>query len=111
VIATEEQWGNVSAIDVNNGRIRWQVKAPLPMVGGVLPTAGGLVFTGEGNGSFKAYDAATGAILWTFQADAGVNAPPVSYVVNGKQFIAVAAGGNGQLGFKRGNAIIAFTVD
>ena len=56
-------------------------------------------------------DARTGATLWQFQAGAGVNAPPSSYSVNRKQYIVVAAGGNTQLDYKRGNAIIAFTLD
>jgi alcohol dehydrogenase (cytochrome c) len=81
------------------------------MIGGILVTAGGLAFTGEGNGFFKAYDSGTGAILWSFQAGAGVNAPPSSYSVDGKQYIVVAAGGNVQLDYKRGNNIIAFTLD
>ncbi len=110
VIPTEEQWGNVTAVDYNTGRIRWQVKTPQPMIGGVLATAGGLVFTGEGNGLFKAYDAETGAVLWKFQAGAGVNAPPASYSVDGKQYIVVGAGGNTQLDYKRGNSIIAFAL-
>ena len=62
------------------------------------------------NGYFNAYDSATGNLLWKFQAGAGVNAPPVSYTVGGKQYIAVAAGGNVQLNYKRGNSIIAFTL-
>jgi alcohol dehydrogenase (cytochrome c) len=111
VIPTEEQWGNVTAVDYNTGKIRWQVKTPEPMIGGILATAGGLVFTGEGNGWFRAYDSGGGAILWSFQAGAGVNAPPSSYTVEGKQYIVVAAGGNVQLDYKRGNAIIAFTID
>ncbi len=111
VIPTEEQWGNVTAVDYNTGKIRWQVKTPQPMIGGVLATAGGLVFTGEGNGLFKAYDAETGSTLWKFQAGAGVNAPPSSYTMDGKQYIVVGAGGNVQLDYKRGNTIIAFTVD
>ncbi|WP_218578359.1 pyrroloquinoline quinone-dependent dehydrogenase [Vineibacter terrae] len=111
VIPAEEQWGNITAVDYNTGKIRWQVKTPQPMIGGVLATAGGLVFTGEGNGLFKAYDAETGATLWKFQAGAGVNAPPSSYTVDGKQYIVVGAGGNVQLDYKRGNSIIAFTVD
>jgi alcohol dehydrogenase (cytochrome c) len=111
VIPTEESWGNVTAVDYNAGKIRWQVKTPQPMIGGVLATASGLIFTGEGNGLFKAYDARTGVILWQFQAGAGVNAPPSSYAANGKQYIVVAAGGNAQLDYKRGNAIIAFTLD
>jgi len=110
VIPTEEQWGNVTAIDYNTGKIRWQVKTPQPMIGGIMATAGGLSFTGEGNGYFKAYDSETGAVLWKFQAGAGVNAPPSSYTVDGKQYIVVAAGGNTQLDYKRGNTIIAFTL-
>jgi glucose dehydrogenase len=69
------------------------------------------VFTGEGNGWFRAYDAENGDELWSFFAGAGVNAPPASYEVDGKQYIVVGAGGNTQLDFKRGNNIIAFTVD
>ena len=111
IIPSEEQWGNVTAVDYHTGKIRWQVKTPQPMIGGILATAGGLVFTGEGNGQFKAYDAETGAALWKFQAGAGVNAPPSSYTVDGKQYIVVGAGGNVQLGYKRGNNIIAFAID
>jgi alcohol dehydrogenase (cytochrome c) len=108
VIADEEQWGNISAVDYNTGKLRWKVKTEQPMIGGILATAGGLVFTGEGNGLFKALDAETGSVLWKFQAGAGVNAPPASYTVDGDQYIVVAAGGNAQLGFKYGNNIIAF---
>jgi alcohol dehydrogenase (cytochrome c) len=111
VIATEESYGNVTAVDYNTGKVKWQVKTPEPMIGGILATEGGLVFTGEGNGWFKAYDANDGKVLWQFQAGAGVNAPPSSYTVDGKQYIVVGAGGNTQIDFKRGNNIIAFTVD
>jgi len=111
VIATEASFGNVTAVDYNTGKIAWQVKTPLPMMGGALTTAGGLMFTGEGNGWFRAYDAASGKVLWSFFAGAGVNAPPASYSVDGKQYIVVGAGGNTQIDFKRGNNIIAFTVD
>ena len=110
VIASEEQWGNVTAVDYNTGQIRWKAKTQQPMIGGILATAGGLAFAGEGNGLFKAYDSATGNVLWQFQAGAGVNAPPSSYTVNGKQYIVVGAGGNVQLNYKRGNNIIAFTL-
>lgn len=110
VIESEEQWGNVTAVDYNTGDIRWQVKTQHPMIGGIMATAGGLVFTGEGNGLFKAYDSETGSVLWSFQAGAGVNAPPASYTVDGKQYIVVGAGGNVQLNYKRGNNIIAFAL-
>jgi PQQ-dependent dehydrogenase (methanol/ethanol family) len=111
VIATEESFGNVTAVDYNTGKIAWQKKTPLPMMGGALTTAGGLMFTGEGDGWFRAYDAKTGDVLWSFFAGAGVNAPPASYSIDGKQYIVVGAGGNTQIDFKRGNNIIAFTVD
>ena len=111
IIPGSEQFGNVTAVDYNTGKIAWQVKTPLPMMGGALATAGGLVFTGEGDGWFRAYDAKSGKVLWSFYANAGVNAPPASYSVDGKQYIVVGAGGNTQIDFKRGNNIIAFTVD
>jgi alcohol dehydrogenase (cytochrome c) len=111
VIPGEQSFGNISAVDYNTGKIAWQVKTPQPMIGGILATAGGLVFAGEGNGWFKAYDSASGKVLWQFQAGAGVNAPPSSYAIGGKQYIVVGAGGNTQIDFPRGDAIIAFTVD
>jgi alcohol dehydrogenase (cytochrome c) len=111
IIPGSDQFGNVTAVDYNTGKIKWQVKTPLPMMGGALTTAGGLMFTGEGDGWFRAYDAESGKVLWSFFAGAGVNAPPASYSVDGKQYIVVGAGGNTQIDFKRGNNIIAFTVD
>jgi PQQ-dependent dehydrogenase (methanol/ethanol family) len=111
VIPGEESWGNVTAVDYNTGKIAWQKKTPLPMMGGALTTAGGLMFTGEGDGWFRAYDAKSGDVLWSFFAGAGVNAPPAAYSIDGKQYIVVGAGGNTQIDFKRGNNIIAFTVD
>jgi alcohol dehydrogenase (cytochrome c) len=110
VIPTEKQWGNVTAVNVDTGKIAWQQETEQPMIGGALATAGGLVFAGEGNGLIKAYDSRTGKILWRFQCGAGVNAPPVSFMVKGKQYIAVAAGGNTQLDFKRGNSVLVFTL-
>jgi len=105
------QAGNVTAVDYDTGKIKWQVKTPQPMIGGILATAGGLVFTGESNGWFKAYDAKDGKVLWKFHAGAGVNAPPSSYMVGGKQYIAVAAGGNVQVDSRRGDSIVAFTLE
>lgn len=109
-IAGERQYGNVSAVNLNTGKIAWQVNTDQPMIGGVLATAGNLVFTGEGNGHFNAYDARTGKRLWTFQAGAGCNAPPVSYMQDGKQYIAVACGGNFQLGYPLGDAVLVFSL-
>jgi glucose dehydrogenase len=105
------QTGNITAVNYNTGKIVWQVKTPQPMIGGILATSGGLVFAGEGNGSFKACNSVTGEQLWRFQAGAGVNAPPSSYEVGGKQYIVVGSGGNTQIDFKQGDSIIAFTID
>ncbi len=102
------QNGTFTAVNVNTGKIAWQYHAPQPMIGGALATAGNLVFTGEGNGSFEAFNATTGKKLWKFNLGAGVNAPPVTYEVGGTQYVAVAAGGNFQLGFPRGDAIAIF---
>jgi glucose dehydrogenase len=103
------QWGTLTAIDVQNqGKIRWQVTAGEPLIGGVLATAGNLLFTGEGNGNFDAFDSRTGELLWQFNCGAGVNAPPVTYMVEGKQYIAVAAGGSQLFGYKQGEAVVVF---
>ena len=109
-IPGEQQWGRLVAVNIDTGKVAWGVKTDQPLIGGVLATAGNLVFNGEGNGWFKAFDATTGKELWRFNCGAGVNAPAVSYMVNGKQYIAVAAGGNTQLDFKRGNSVFVFAV-
>jgi len=109
-IPTEKQWGRLSAVNVDTGKVAWKYDTEQPLIGGALATAGGLVFFGEGNGLFKALDAKSGQLLWQYQAGAGVNAPPVSYSVNGKQYIAVAAGGNTQIDFKRGNSVVVFAL-
>jgi PQQ-dependent dehydrogenase (methanol/ethanol family) len=110
VIASEKQWGRLAAVNLDNGKLMWKADTEQPLMGGVLATAGNLVFTGEGNGSFNAYDARTGKKLWSFNCGAGVNSPPVSYEIGGRQYIAVAAGGNNQLDFKRGNSIFVFAL-
>ncbi len=107
-IPSEQQWGRLVAVNIDTGKVAWGVKTPEPLIGGVLATAGGLVFNGEGNGWFKAFDAKTGKELWRYNCGAGVNAPAVSYTVKGKQYVAVAAGGNTQLDFKRGNSVFVF---
>jgi alcohol dehydrogenase (cytochrome c) len=106
----EKQFGTFTAINLNTGKRAWQVTTEQPMIGGALATAGNLVFTGEGNGHFNAYDARSGKVLWTFQAGAGCNAPPVTYMLDGKQYIAVACGGNFQLGYPLGAAVFMFAL-
>ena len=107
-IPGEEQWGRLVAVNLDTGKVAWGVKTPQPLIGGVLATAGNLVFNGEANGWFKAYDAKTGKELWRYNCGAGVNAPAVSYMVGNTQYVAVAAGGNNQIDAKRGNSVFVF---
>jgi len=87
------QSGTLTAIDVNSGKIGWQYKSPQPMFGGVLATASDLVFAGEMNGDFSAFDARSGAKLWSHHFDRGVCSPPMTYRVKGVQYVAVGANG------------------
>ena len=78
------------------------------MIGGALATGGGLLFVGEGSGMFDAFDARTGKKLWSHRFTGGANAPPVTYEVNGTQYVAIAAGGNFQLDYARSDVIGIF---
>ncbi len=110
VIPAEKQSGRLAAVNIDTGKLEWKFDTEQPLIGGVLATAGNLVFNGEGNGLFRAFDATTGKMLWQYQCGAGVNAPAVSYMTGGKQYVAVAAGGNAQIDFKRGNTIMVFAL-
>jgi PQQ-dependent dehydrogenase (methanol/ethanol family) len=107
-IPGEEQYGLYSAVDLKTGKIAWQNKVPQPMMGGGLATAGGLTFTGEGNGNFNAYNSKTGKLLWQFNAGAGCNSAPMTFTMGGEQFVAVACGGNFQISYPLGNAVMVF---
>lgn len=87
--------GSLKAIDVATGEIKWDVSTRSPMVAGVLATAGGLVFTGDAEGFLTAYDAETGDDLWHFQCGSGHRASPITYTLDGKQYVAVAVGWGG----------------
>jgi glucose dehydrogenase len=109
-IPSEKQSGRLSAVNVDTGKVAWKFDTDEPLIGGVLTTAGNLVFNGEANGLFRAFDASNGKKLWEYQTGAGVNAPAVSYSVKGKQYVAVAAGGNNQIDAKRGNSVVVFSL-
>jgi len=110
VIENEKQWGRLSAVDYNTGKVAWKFDTEQPLIGGALATAGGLVFYGEGNGLFRALDAKSGKLLWEHNCGAGANAMPVSYMVGGTQYIAMGCGGNNQLDFKRGNSMVVYAL-
>jgi PQQ-dependent dehydrogenase (methanol/ethanol family) len=85
------------AITVDGGKIAWEI----PLIGppernyaGVLSTAGGLVFFGETSGGFAAVDAKTGKYLWHFEASEPWKASPMTYIINGRQYVAIASGAN-----------------
>jgi quinoprotein glucose dehydrogenase len=123
-------WGTLSAVDMNEGKIRWQVplgsmqdfggahNAKVPpgsaSLGGAIVTAGGLVFiAGTPDGYLRAFDTETGAELWKAQLPAGANATPMTYRVSssGKQYVVIAAGGHPKIPEeKQGDALVAFAL-
>jgi alcohol dehydrogenase (cytochrome c) len=93
-----EAYGKVMAIQPNTGDIAWEVRTRTPMGGGMLGTGGGLIFTGDAEGNFAAYDAENGKILWSYQTGSGIRAAPITYRLDGKQYIAIASGMGGAVG-------------
>jgi alcohol dehydrogenase (cytochrome c)/quinohemoprotein ethanol dehydrogenase len=87
--------GKLMAWDPVKQEARWTVEFPGPWNGGLLATGGGLVFQGNSGSEFAAYDAADGKKLWSFAAQTGIVAPPVTYTVDGEQYVAVLAGWGG----------------
>ncbi len=121
--AVKPPWGTLSAIDMNNGVILWQkplgefpelkAKGIAPTgtqnFGGSLVTAGGLVFIGgSADEKFRAFDKATGEILWEYKLPFGGYATPATYEVDHEQYVVIAAGGGGKVGTKSGDVYIAF---
>ncbi len=91
-LSGDQAYGAICAIDVRTAEVKWEFRQHTPPNGGVLSTAGGLVFAGANEGNFFALDADTGEPLWDFQTGGRVRANPISYAVDGKQYIAIASG-------------------
>lgn len=87
--------GSLRAVDPRTGKIVWEVKNDAPLWGGVLTTAGNLVFWGTPEGLLKAADAKTGKVVWEFQTGSGVVAPPITWMQNGEQYVSVVSGWGG----------------
>jgi alcohol dehydrogenase (cytochrome c) len=85
-------YGSLKAVDPVTGETKANLKMTYPNYGGALATAGNVVFLGESDGTFGAYDAKSLKQLWSFNVGTGINAPPITYSVNGKQYVAVLAG-------------------
>ncbi len=96
----------LKAWDPVTQKLAWSVQLPGDWPGGILATASGLVFQGRIDGQLIAYDGATGKQVWSFKAQAPIVAPPISYKVNGRQYITVLTGSGSQGGglFATGNA-------
>ncbi|KQW65637.1 MULTISPECIES: PQQ-dependent methanol/ethanol family dehydrogenase [unclassified Methylibium] len=91
----DEYIGAMRAIDPKTGKTVWEVKNNAPLWGGVLTTAGNLVFWGTPEGFLKAADAKTGKVVWEFQTGSGVVAPPVTWQQDGEQYVSVVSGWGG----------------
>ncbi|MEZ2746579.1 quinoprotein ethanol dehydrogenase [Halopseudomonas bauzanensis] len=91
----DDHVGILRAMNPTTGKVEWEHKEPLPLWAGVLATAGNLVFTGTGDGYFKAFDSKTGKELWKFQTGTGVISPPITWEQDGEQYIGVTTGYGG----------------
>lgn len=118
-------WGTLNCIDLNTGRIAWRVplgeypeltkdgvpKTGTENFGGAIVTGGGLVFcSGTRDRKIRAFDADTGAELWSGDLPLHGTAPPTAYEAGGRQFVVVAASGGGKLGGETGDTWIAFAL-
>ncbi|MBP7704551.1 MAG: PQQ-dependent dehydrogenase, methanol/ethanol family [Caulobacter sp.] len=97
--------GRLIAWDPVTQTEKWSVPYAGPWNGGVLATAGGLVFQGSATGEFAAYDAATGKKLWAFDAQTGIVAPPMTYEIDGEQYVAIMAGWGGGFAVSAGAGV------
>ena len=102
-----DEWGELQAIDVATGRRVWHKDTKLPWNDGTLSTDGGLVFSGTPDDTFYAFDARTGKVLWRHHMTSGVIGVPMSYRVDGKQYIAVQSGWGGVAPFYGGKIMNA----
>src|SRR5579863_5401464 len=88
----EKTWGAMRALDPFTGEQKWEFRYFSPPWGGALSTAGGVVFAGDSEGNFTAMDARTGKDLWHMQLGAAIYSSPMTYSLDGKQFVVIPAG-------------------
>ncbi len=91
----EDHIGSLKAIDPDTGELVWEAKNDAPLWGGVMATAGGLVFTGTPEGKFVAYDDETGEELWSFQTGSGIVGQPITWEQDGEQYVSIISGWGG----------------
>ncbi len=117
---TAPPWGTTAALDLFTGKKVWDVplgsystalQTGTVNFGGPIVTAGGVVFTAAATDNYlRAFDVDTGKEIWKFELPASGQATPMTYGVNGKQYLVIAAGGHGKLGTKQGDYVLAFTL-
>lgn len=116
---TEPPWGALTALDLNTGKKRWET--PLgswqghdlgsPSLGGPLVTAGGLTFiAASADAHLRAFDSATGKVVWQVELPAAAQATPMTFQWKGKQYIVISVGGHAKLKTKLGDSVIAFSL-
>jgi alcohol dehydrogenase (cytochrome c) len=98
----DDDWGEIQAIDVATGQRKWSMRSRFPWSDGTLSTDGGLVFSGTPDQKFYAFDAKTGKVLWEHHMASGVIGVPISYEVDGRQYVAVQSGYGGVTPFYGG---------
>jgi quinoprotein glucose dehydrogenase len=113
-------WGTVAAVDLFTGKKAWDVplgsfvpgmNTGTVTLGGPIVTAGGVVFSAATMDNYiRAFDAESGKEIWKHELPAGGQATPMTYSLNGKQYLVIAAGGHGKLGTKQGDYVLAFTL-
>jgi quinoprotein glucose dehydrogenase len=124
---SEPPFGELIAVDVNRAAIVWRVplgefeelkargfpRTGTPNIGGTIATAAGVVFVGATiDGRFRAFDAESGALLWETTLEANAHATPMTFMGrNGRQYVVVAAGGDGLLVSRPGSTIVAFALE
>ena len=124
---TKPPWGNLVALDLGKGEIAWRIPlgtiedlAPAivpnlelgtPLIGGAIVTGSGLVFVGAASDDYlRAIELKTGEELWKGRLPAGGQATPMTYELDGRQYVVIAAGGHGGFGTTRGDYLVAFSL-